>query len=126
FFILNLLFILISVSFAQVTPQTQAYRAEPYGDIQYRKEGTMDGNLVRTLFYNNGEVGQWPFSPSGEWPKGSGHNYLDGVAVLIATEVQTAGGIVHPLQSSYREWMDRDPITGTIWGLEPVPGYVNA
>jgi len=117
---------LISVSFAQVTPQTQAYRAEPYGDIQYRKEGTMDGNLVRTLFYNNGEVGQWPFSPSGEWPKGSGHNYLDGVAVLIATEVQTAGGIVHPLQSSYREWMDRDPITGTIWGLEPVPGYVNA
>lgn len=117
---------MISVSFAQVTPQTQAYRAEPYGDIQYRKEGTMDGNLVRTLFYNNGEVGQWPFSPSGEWPKGSGHNYLDGVAVLIATEVQTAGGIVHPLQSSYREWMDRDPITGTIWGLEPVPGYVNA
>lgn len=86
----------------------------------------MDGNLVRTLFYNNGEVGQWPFSPSGEWPKGSGHNYLDGVAVLIASEVETDGGIVHPLESSYREWMDRDPISGTIWGLEPVPGYVNA
>ncbi|MFN3693467.1 MAG: hypothetical protein ACK4UV_00540, partial [Ignavibacterium sp.] len=25
----------------------------------------------------------------------------------------------------YREWMDKDPSTGEIWGLEPVPGYVN-
>lgn len=126
FLLITLLLLITLVSFAQVDPQTQAYRDEPYGDRQFRKEGIMDGNLVRTLFYNNGEVGQWPFSPSGEWPKGSGHGYLDGVAVLIATEVQTQGGIVHPLESSYREWMDRDPITGTIWGLEPVPGYVNA
>ncbi|MDZ7764157.1 MAG: hypothetical protein U5K00_06975 [Melioribacteraceae bacterium] len=78
-FVFVLLLVLTSVAYAQVTPQTEAYRSEPYGDIQFRKEGTMDGNLVRTLFYNNGEVGQWPFSPSGEWPKGSGHNYLDGV-----------------------------------------------
>lgn len=121
-----LIFLLVGVKnlTAQVTPQTQAYRDEPYGDIQFRKEGTLDGNLIRTLFYNNGEVGQWPFSPSGEWPKGSGHNYLDGVCVLIASEVETQGGVVHPLETSYREWMDRDPVTGRIWGLEPVPGYV--
>jgi hypothetical protein len=111
--------------FAQVTPQTQKYREEPYGDIQFRKEGIMDGNLIRTLFYNNGEVAQWPFSPSGEWPKGSGHNYLDGVALLITSEIETDGGVVHPLETSYREWMDRDPVTGQIWGLEPVPGYVD-
>lgn len=121
-----LLFIFVSQVHAQTYEQTLKYRSEPYGDIQFRKEGTMDGNLVRTLFYNNGEVGQWPFSPSGEWPKGSGHNYLDGVAVLITTELNTPVGTVHPLQTSYREWMDRDPITGTIWGLEPVPGYANA
>lgn len=125
FLTIILLLVITSLTYSQVDPQTQAYRNEPYGDIQFRKEGVMDGNLVRTLFYNNGEVGQWPFSPSGEWPKGSGHNYLDGVCVLIASEVETEGGIVHPLESSYREWMDRDPITGTIWGLEPVPGYVN-
>ncbi len=125
FLTIILLLVITSLTYSQVDPQTQAYRNEPYGDIQFRKEGVMDGNLVRTLFYNNGEVGQWPFSPSGEWPKGSGHNYLDGVCVLIASEVETDGGIVHPLESSYREWMDRDPITGTIWGLEPVPGYVN-
>jgi len=125
FFIIIILLLVTTISYSQVTPQTQLYRDEPYGDIQFRKEGIMDGNLVRTLFYNNGEVGQWPFQPSGEWPKGSGQTYLDGVAVLVATEIETDAGIVHPLQTSYREWMDRDPITGTIWGLEPVPGYVN-
>lgn len=126
--ILILLIILFAESsFAQINQQTQAYRDDPYGAIQYRREGTMDGNQVRTLFYNNGEVGQWPFQPSGEWPKGSGHSYLDGVAVLMAAEVVAPGNnqIIHPLESSYREWMDRDPVTGLIWGLEPVPGYMN-
>ncbi|MFO7524475.1 MAG: hypothetical protein R6W68_03395 [Ignavibacteriaceae bacterium] len=106
----------------------QLYRNDEKGNIQYRREGVMDGNQVRTLFYNNGEVGQWPFQPSGEWPKGTGHSYLDGVAVLIASEITTPGNgqIVHPLQTSYREWMDKDPVTGEIWGLEPVPGYLNA
>ncbi len=110
---------------AQVSSQIEKYREDPYGDIKNRRESLMDGNQIRTLFYNNGEVGQWPFSPSGEWPRGSGHNYLDGVAVLIATELNTAGGTVHTLETSYREWMDRDPVTGLIWGLEPVGGYFN-
>lgn len=115
------------ISFSQITPQTQLYREEPKGNIQYRREGVMDGNQIRTLFYNNGEVGQWPYQPSGEWPKGSGHSYLDGVCVLIASEVTAPGNgqAIHPLETSYREWMDKDPSTGEIWGLEPVPGYVN-
>ena len=121
-------FVLSDFSFAQVSDQIQKYRNDPKGDIQYRREGTMDGNQVRTLFYNNGEVGQWPYQPSGEWPKGTGHSYLDGVAVLIASEITAPGNnqVVHPLQTSYREWMDKDPSTGAIWGLEPVPGYINS
>ncbi|MCF8307002.1 MAG: hypothetical protein K9G57_15320 [Ignavibacteriales bacterium] len=125
---IRFLIFLILFSFeliAQVSTQTEKYRNDEYGNIQYRKEGIMDGNQIRTLYYNNAEVGQWPFAPSGEWPKGSGHGYLDGVALLITSELNTAGGVVHPLQTSYREWMDRDPIDATIWGLEPVPGYVN-
>lgn len=127
-FLIQIFIIIFSItSFAQITQETQKYRDDEYGDIQYRREGLMDGNLVRTLFYNNGEVGQWPFQPSGEWPKGTGQSYLDGVAVLIATEVVAPGNqqIIHPLETSYREWMDKDPITGQIWGLEPVPGYLN-
>ncbi|MCR4416785.1 MAG: hypothetical protein NUV92_03470 [Ignavibacteria bacterium] len=126
-FVLFILLILVEYTFSQVPYQIQLYRDEPKGNIQYRREGVMDGNQIRTLFYNNGEVGQWPYQPSGEWPKGSGHSYLDGVCVLIASEVTApgTGQKIHPLESSYREWMDKDPVTGEIWGLEPVPGYVN-
>lgn len=121
-------FILLNCSiYAQVTPQTQRYRNDEKGNIQNRREGVMDGNQVRTLFYNNGEVGQWPYQPSGEWPKGSGHSYLDGVSVLIASEITAPGNgqVVHPLQTSYREWMDKDPVTGEIWGFEPIAGYMH-
>ena len=124
-----LVFVLVTILsvqvLAQVTAETQGYRDDEYGNIQYRREGVMDGNLVRTLFYNNGEVGQWPFQPSGEWPKGTGHSYLDGVAVLIASQLVAPGdnSIITPLETSYREWMDKDPNTGQIWGLEPLPGY---
>jgi hypothetical protein len=126
-FIILAVIVFTELNFSQVTSQTQLYREEPKGNIQFRKEGVMDGNQIRTLFYNNGEVGQWPYQPSGEWPKGSGHSYLDGVCVLIASEVTAPGNgqTVHPLETSYREWMDKDPSTGEIWGLEPVPGYVN-
>src|SRR5665647_31855 len=124
--IINLVFLIQLI----VLPQSdilQRYRNDAKGDISNRREGIMDGNLVRTLFYNNGEVGQWPFAPSGEWPKGTGHSYLDGIAVLIASEVTAPGNnqVVHPLETSYREWMDKDPNTGLIWGLEPIPGYIN-
>lgn len=122
------LIVFSQIIFAQVNSQTQKYRDEPKGNIEFRRQGVMDGNQIRTLFYNNGEVGQWPFQPSGEWPKGTGHSYLDGVSVLIASEITApgTGQIVHPLQTSYREWMDKDPVTGEIWGLEPVPGYTDA
>src|SRR5574338_71066 len=120
-------FLIADIGYSQIRDQIQKYRDEPKGNIQYRKEGVMDGNQIRTLFYNNGEVGHWPDQPSGEWPKGTGHSYLDGVAVLIATEITAPGNnqVVHPLQTSYREWMDKDPSTGELWGLEPVPGYSN-
>ncbi|MFH2031919.1 MAG: hypothetical protein ABIJ40_15085 [Bacteroidota bacterium] len=123
FIVFILLIIISSTVYGQ--SDVNAYRNDAYGDIQYRREGIMDGNQIRTLYYNNGEVGQWPFSPSGEWPKGTGHNYLDGVALLIAAQVSHNGKIFHPLQTSYREWMDFDKVTGLIWGLEPVPGYSN-
>jgi len=79
---------------------------------------------VRTIYYNTGEVAQWPFAPSGEWPKGSGHEYLDGVCVLVAAEVVAPGNgqTVHPLETEYREEMSKDPVTGQIWGFEPCAG----
>lgn len=106
----------------------EAYRNEPLGNNLYRKRGIMDGNQVRTMYFNQGEIGKWPDQPSGEWPKGSGHSYLDGVAVLVGAEVAVningLDTVVTPIEAAYREHVDIDPITGDPWGWEPVPGYV--
>ena len=85
----------------------------------------MDGNFIRTIFKNHGEIADWPNQPSGEWPKGSGHSYLDGAAPYVIAEViDSFGNVVTPLESQYREDMDVGP-TGQRWGFEPLPGFAN-
>jgi hypothetical protein len=114
------------LSASVVDTKTILYRNEPLGDQQYRKEGTMDGNLVVTLFNNDGEVGHWPLQPSGIWPKGTDHSFLDGVALLIGSKVKAPGNnkIVTPIESAYREEVDFNPDRpDEQWVLQPVPGY---
>ncbi|MCX6151240.1 MAG: hypothetical protein NTX22_11990 [Ignavibacteriales bacterium] len=127
YLILFLLFLISSSFYTQTDNLTRFYRNEPKGDIQYRRESIMNGNRVRTLFDNVGQIGHWPNQPSGEWPSGSGHSYEDGICVLIAAEVTApgTGQKIHPLETYYREWVDKDPVTGALWTLTPVPGYAN-
>ncbi len=131
---LTLLFILIigaefvsaQIDQGTVDPHIQLYRQDPYGNFTYRRQGIMVGNRINTLFYNDGEVGKWEFAPTIEWPAGSGHNYLDGQAILIGARATTPSGQkINPIISAYREQYSQDPVTGTPWGLEPVPGYFN-
>jgi hypothetical protein len=127
--IIQILFFLVGgiISYAQVDPQVALYRSDLKGNKQNEKESVMDGNLVRTLFKNTTEVAHWPFQPSGEWPKGSGHSYIDGVTVLVAAQVSNTknGQVIHSVEASYREEMDLDPVNGDVWGLEPIAGYDN-
>ncbi|MGC8595561.1 MAG: hypothetical protein ACP5MI_08155 [Candidatus Kryptoniota bacterium] len=114
------------IDIGQEDPRVPLYRADSLGNYRYRRQGVMMGNRIATLYYNYGEVGYWQFAPSMEWPSGSGHNNLDGTAVLIAARVTTPSGQrITPLISAYREQYSQDPVTGTPWGLEPVPGYAN-
>ena len=116
--ILFLLIGLVSSSFAQL--------GNLHGDRQYRKEGILDGNLIRTIFHNHGEVAHWPFQPSGEWPKGSGHSYVDGVAPFVCAKVRNVNGEeIVILETQYREYMDVDPQSGYPMGFEPLPGFCN-
>ena len=133
--ILTILFLLIigaefvsaQIDQGTVDPRIQLYRQDPYGNFTYRRQGIMVGNRINTLFYNDGEVGKWEFAPTIEWPAGSGHNYLDGQAILIGARATTPSGQkINPIISAYREQYSQDPVTGTPWGLEPVPGYFNA
>ncbi len=90
-----------------------------------RRVGTMDGNLVRTVYINWGEIAHWPDSPSGEWPKGSGHQYVDGVALVVQSRtIDNKGQVIYPLETQYREFVDRGP-SDELWGWAPLPGYFN-
>jgi hypothetical protein len=120
----------LSTILGQEAPEViQAYRDDPYGTSVLRKKGILDGNLLRTMYFNQGEIGKWPDQPSGEWPKGSGHSYLDGICVLVGARVLVRVGgiptIITPMEAAYREHFDRDPVSGEPWGWEPVPGYLN-
>ncbi len=96
------------------------------GDVRYTQWGILDGNAVRTLYSNHAEVARWPDQPSGEWPKGTGHSYVDGVATIIAAStLDTQGNRIHPMSTNYREFIDTDPITKIPWGWAPLPGYSN-
>ena len=118
-------FIFGSIVYAQANEQTLRYRQDPHGNKTFRKKGIMNGNLIRTIFKNDGQVGSWPDRPSGEWPTGTGQNYLDGCTPIISSRLETNAGVVHNAECSYREEVDVDPVTGQLWDIEPIPGYVN-
>ncbi|MBL7074810.1 T9SS type A sorting domain-containing protein [candidate division KSB1 bacterium] len=95
------------------------------GDPMYTKWGWMDGNQIRIQFANHSEVGHWPDPLSGEWPRGSGTAYIDGVAFIVAAEaVDVNGNTFHTAETQYREFMDNMAVLP--WGFYPLPGYCNS
>jgi hypothetical protein len=96
------------------------------GDYFEKRKGTMDGNLVSTVYYNHGEIADWQNDPdhSGVWPKGTTHTYIDGVAVIVQAEARDPqGNLIHPLETNYYERTRFDPITQRTYGWWPLPGY---
>src|ERR1700690_2647176 len=90
------------------------------------KKGLMDGNLVATNYYNYGEIANWldPNSINGQWPKGTNHTYVDGVAVIVQAETHDPqGNTIHPLETNYYENTRHDPSTGVTYGWYPLPNY---
>jgi hypothetical protein len=117
--IISILIFSFGFVFAQREPDPNV------GNATLRRMGTMDGNLVRTVFINWGEIAHWPDSPSGEWPKGTGHQYVDGVALVVQAKARdNDGNVIYPLESQYREFVDRGP-EDQLWGWAPLPGYFN-
>ncbi|NQT63157.1 MAG: T9SS type A sorting domain-containing protein [Candidatus Marinimicrobia bacterium] len=103
----------------------EAEGIESHGQQVFRRIGTLDAGLLATRFKNYGEITDYPNTPACEWPKGSGHNYLDGLAFIIQAETEdNIGNIIHPMETQYREFTDKGP-DDTPWGWEPMPGYFN-
>ncbi|MCK4297846.1 MAG: hypothetical protein KAX28_14470, partial [Candidatus Marinimicrobia bacterium] len=96
-----------------------------HGDRKYRKQGLHNGNLVETLFWNFGEVAWWGKQPSGVWPRGTNHSYMDGIFPIVAAEVNLINGdTIHIVEGGYREHFESGP-TGIEYGWQPLPGFSN-
>ncbi|MEJ2636573.1 MAG: hypothetical protein P8184_14935 [Calditrichia bacterium] len=135
------------IAFAQGQPYSGP--DDPAGDVAAEREGYMTGNRVFLYFRNTTELSDWPKSDVSRWPNNyDGVKMLDGIALLIGAKVYIKNTpspvdtipVTNPLyiknypdsvhtlyylQTSYREEMDRDPITGAEWGIYPVFGYFN-
>jgi len=97
-----------------------------------RKDGIMDGNLILTLFYNFGGIGNWNIAGrlnSGIYPKGSGRSYFAEFTPIIGAEVYNADGLpIHIFSDGIvvdsRNQMDKDE-NGRQLGFDPIIGYAN-
>ncbi len=95
-----------------------------------RKEGTLDGNRISTLFYNFGSIGDWQNRrvESGVYPKGaSGHSYFAEFTPLAGAEVVDKVGQRRHIFSdgaASTSVADNRP-TGGFYAWEPLPGYAD-
>ncbi|MCB9367211.1 MAG: hypothetical protein H6508_08540 [Calditrichaeota bacterium] len=96
------------------------------GNPLYRAKNDMSGNLVRTVFYNYGLVGNIPPAISGEWPIGTGNEYVGDVSPLVGVEfIHPSGDTLVSVCTSDgpRGNPDGPPGGGAFWGFEPLPGF---
>ena len=130
-FVLVLVFIMTSQITAQVLQDPVP--VEWRGSIDAERSGTHDANLIRTIFYNFGMVGDYPLDPgnvdlsifhSVEIPKGSGENYSDGTTPFVLAKVSTmSGNPAYIMETGFRERQAISPITGKIMRFEPRFGF---
>ena len=121
-----LVFIILGLALANGRTNAQ-FRSpdEEHSSRENRRQGLHDGNLVRTVFYNYGQIADWQTKRPAEWPIGTGNGYIDGVTPLVIAEiVQTNGDTAHTVAAGYYEGIDISP-NGEEWAWQPVDGYFN-
>ncbi|OGC01075.1 hypothetical protein A2V82_06900 [candidate division KSB1 bacterium RBG_16_48_16] len=111
-----------------------------HGDQNYSTYGVHSGNLLRTFFWNDGQIGRRKNLTSidqvgGEWPINSGHITLAKIATWFGSEVRGTDGVIrHIVSESNGTWTgdpgnhssgDADIDTGEWWTMTPLPGFYN-
>lgn len=123
----NILF-LVLIAFWSVPAQVDQ-RSDP----TLLKKGFHTGNRVGISFENDGAIAGYNLGLDirGEWPLGSGENYIGDMTPLVGIEFTNKfGKILHNVTITRGprtgQGSKTDPLTGQFRGWNPVPGYVNA
>jgi len=101
-------------------------------DPTLRRIGFHTGNRVGISFYNDGQVAGFNVETDirGEWPLGSGENYIGDLIPLVGVEfVNARSETLHSVTITRGprngQANERHPINGYFWGWNPKPGYLN-
>ncbi len=136
--IAHLLLIVLIICFLPTLSYSQLDQI--HGDQNYSTYGVHSGNLLRTFFWNDGQIGRRKNLTSipqvgGEWPINSGHITLAKIATWYGSEVRGTDGVIrHIVSESNGTWTadpsnhssgDADTDTGEWWTMTPLPGFYN-
>ncbi len=123
-FLINICIMIIVIA----SIDTLAQRSDP----TLRRIGYHTGNRVGISFYNDGQIAGFSLGVDirGEWPLGSGNNYIGDMTPLIGLEfINTLGDTLQSVTISRGprsgQGDKRHPSLGYFWGFNPVPGYMN-
>lgn len=107
---------------------TFAQRSDP----TLRRIGYHTGNRVGISFYNDGQIAGFNLGVDirGEWPLGSGENYIGDLIPLIGVEFRNRrGDTLHSVCISRGprngQANEKHPVFGYFWGWNPLKGYLN-
>lgn len=102
------------------------------GDPNLLTTGQHTGNRIGISFHNDGQIaGILPgVDIRGEWPFGSGENYIGDCIPLIGVEFQNTLGktlqsVIISRGPRNRQSEEKHPSKGYFWGWNPVPGFRN-
>lgn len=94
--------------------------------------GKHTGNRIGISFYNDGQIAGFNqgIDIRGEWPLGSGENYIGDCIPLIGVEfINSLGDTLHSVIISRGprkgQSDERHPSRNYFWGWNPIPGFLN-
>lgn len=103
-----------------------------YSDPALRSIGYHTGNRCGISFYNDGQIAGFSVGIDirGEWPLGSGENYIGDCIPLIGVEFvndlgDTLQSVVISRGPRNGQFNERHPTKNYFWGWNPTPGFRN-
>ncbi|MFZ1291889.1 MAG: hypothetical protein WAR79_17460 [Melioribacteraceae bacterium] len=103
-----------------------------YSDPALRSIGYHTGNRTGISFYNDGQIAGFSVGIDirGEWPLGSGENYIGDCIPLIGVEFindlnDTLNSVVISRGPRRGQFDEKHPTQNYFWGWNPTPGFRN-